>query len=138
NDVNPTNLVFDGERIVMLDWDTAAPNDPLYDLAAISVFLRMDEPTCVRLLEAHDGAPVGALPPRFAYNQRLAAVMLGTMFLFLSRKGGHPGATGEETLESVLSLSDFYQRLRAGALNIASADGQWAFGLALLKTSAGL
>ena len=37
NDVNPTNLVHDGERLLLLDWETAGPNEPFYDLAAISI-----------------------------------------------------------------------------------------------------
>ena len=130
NDVNPTNLVFDGERLLLFDWETAGPNDPLYDLAAVSVFLRMDEGTCRRLVSAHDGATVDELPARFLYNRRLAAVMCGAMFIHLARQGGHPGAFGAD---EALSLAGFYQRLRAGELNVASSDGQWAFGLALVK-----
>ena len=34
---------------------------------------------------------------------------------------------------STLSLMDIYQQMRAGALSVATADGQWAFGLALVK-----
>jgi aminoglycoside phosphotransferase (APT) family kinase protein len=75
NDVNPTNLVYDGENLLLLDWETAGPNDPFYDLAAISVFLRMDEGTCQRLLAAYDGEPVSRLPARFAYSRRLVAVL---------------------------------------------------------------
>jgi aminoglycoside phosphotransferase (APT) family kinase protein len=135
NDVNPTNLVYDGEAILLLDWQTAGPMHPFYDLAAISVFLRMDEETCRKLLAAHEGGPVDALPARFTYSRRVAAVVCGTMFLYLARQLQHPGATGAETLASTLSLSEFYQQMQAGALNIASADGQWAFGLALLKES---
>jgi hypothetical protein len=71
NDVNPANLVYDGENLLLLDWETAGPNDPFYDLAAISVFLRMDEGTCQRLLAAYDGEPVSRLPARFAYSRRL-------------------------------------------------------------------
>ena len=41
NDVNPTNLIFDGERVLLLDWDTAAPHSTTYDLAAASVLLRI-------------------------------------------------------------------------------------------------
>lgn len=133
NDLNPTNLVYDGERILLLDWNTAGAMHPFFDLAAISVFLRMDEGTCRRLLAAYDGKPVASLPARFVYCRRLAAVLCGTMFLSLARQSGHAGATGGETLESAPSLSDFYQRMRAGALSIATADGQWVFGLALLK-----
>jgi hypothetical protein len=65
----------------------------------------------------------------------MVAAVAGAMFLHLARLRGHTGATGDETLDTTLSLSDFYQQLRAGAVNIATADGQWLFGLALLKTS---
>jgi aminoglycoside phosphotransferase (APT) family kinase protein len=133
NDVNPSNVVYDGERLLLLDWDTAGANDPFYDLAAISVFFRMDEPTCQRLLAAHDDAPVTSLPVAFFACRRIVAVLCGTMFMKLARQSGHAGATGEETLESTLSLGDFYQRLRTGSVNIASGDGQWLFGLALVR-----
>jgi hypothetical protein len=50
---------------------------------------------------------------------------------------GYAGAAGE-TLESTLSLGDVYQQMRTGAVNVAAAAGQWAFGLALVKASAAL
>lgn len=136
NDVNPSNLVFDGERLLLLDWDMARPNDPFYDLAAISVFMRMDDATSQRLIAAHDGVAVAALPARFGYNRRLIAVTCGAIFLHLARQGGHAG--GDANLESTLGLGDVYQRMRAGTLSPATADGQWLFGLALIKASVAL
>lgn len=138
NDVNPTNLVYDGERVLLLDWETAGPSEPFYDLAAIAVFLRMDEATCLRLLSAYDGTPVATLPARFAYDRRLVAVLCGAASLHLARSSGHAGATGTETLDTVLSLGEFYQNLRTGALSLRTAEGQWCFGLALVKASASL
>jgi aminoglycoside phosphotransferase (APT) family kinase protein len=141
NDVNPTNLVYDGERLVLLDWETAAPNDPYYDLATVSVFYRLPELACRRLLAAYDGTPAvlpAALPAGLRYNQRLVAGLCGTMFLHLARHRGHPGAAGQETLESTPPLFEVYQRARAGALQIGSPEGQWAFGLALLQACAQL
>jgi len=138
NDVNPTNLAYDGERLLLLDWDTAGANDPLYDLAAASVFLRMDESTCQSLLSAYADRPVSSLPVGFAYNCRLMAALCGAAFLHLARHRGHAGASGEETLASTAPLGEFFQRLRSGELNIASAEGQWGFGLALVKQSATL
>jgi aminoglycoside phosphotransferase (APT) family kinase protein len=135
NDVNPTNLAYDGENILLLDWDTAGPNDPYYDLAAISVFLRMDEATCLKLLTAYDGAPVSRLPARFAYSRRMVAVLCGLAFLHVARQSGHAGATGGETLDATPSLGDFYQRLRTGSVNLGAAEGRWSFGLALVKAS---
>jgi aminoglycoside phosphotransferase len=134
NDVNPTNLVYDGETLMLLDWAMAGPNDPLYDLAAIAVFLRMDDDTCRKLLGAHDGAPVDELPARFHYNKRLIAVLCGTVFLRLARDSGYTGGI-DDTLEAAPSLGDVFQRRRAGSLDVGSADGQWAFGLALVKAS---
>lgn len=135
NDVNPTNQAYDGEKLLLLDWETAGPNDPLYDLATISVFLRMDEQTCLRLLEAYDDAPVAGLPARFGYSRRLVAVLCGVMFLFMAHRSGHAGATGEETLDLTPSLLDVYKQIWTGALSIATPEGQWRFGLALIKTS---
>lgn len=138
NDVNPTNLAYDGENLLLLDWETAGPNDPFYDLAAISVFLRMDEATCLKLLSAYDGGPVSRLSPRFAYCQRMVAALCGTAFLNVARGGGHAGATGQETLDATPSLMEVYQRMRSGTLNVMAADGRWWFGLALIKASLSL
>jgi phosphotransferase family enzyme len=138
NDLNPMNLLVDGEQLSLLDWDTAGPNDPLYDLATVSVFLRMDEPTCRQLLAAYHGRPTVSLSDGFGYHRRMVAALVGAIFLHLARRGGHPGATGAETLETTPSLGDLYQRLRSGTLDPASSDGQWALGLSLAKTSADL
>ena len=138
NDVNPTNLVYDGVNLLLLDWDAAGPNDPLYDLAAIAVFLRMDEGTSRRLLAAYDGEPDARLPAPFHYNRRLVAVLCGAGFLQMARRNGHAGAAGGETLDSTPSLGEFYQRLRSGSLSVATEQGQWWFGLVLVKASVAL
>lgn len=126
-DVNPTNLVFDGERLVLVDWDAAGANDPYYDLAAASVFLRLDESQRDELLAAY-GAPPS---PRFDYDRRVVAVGCGVVFLHLARMAGHEGrATGVS-----LPLADFYHRLQVGAFSLGTADGRWAFALALIGES---
>ena len=40
NDLNPTNLIYDGAGVQLLDWSAAGPLDPLYDLATLAMFLR--------------------------------------------------------------------------------------------------
>lgn len=137
NDVNPSNLVYDGVNVLLFDWDAAGPNDPLYDLAAIAVFLRMDDATCRRLIAIHDEAPETALPARFLYHRRLVPTFCALVFMKLARERGHAGATGGETLESAPTLGEFYQRMVAGTASLATAEGLWQFGLAMAKTSAG-
>lgn len=135
NDVNPSNFVYDGERVLLLDWDAAGANDPLYDLAALATFLDLDDHACARLVAAHDDAPPAALPSRFSYLRRLVAAFCGVTFLGLARAAGHAGSTSE-TLDGTPALRELYARMRSGAVDLATADGRWAFGLALIKTSA--
>jgi aminoglycoside phosphotransferase (APT) family kinase protein len=133
NDANPSNLVFDGERLLLLDWDAAAPNDPFYDLAVVSLFLRMDEKTSGLLIGVHDGAPPpSSLPPTFLYYRRLTGVMLGVGFLSLARQSGHVG-TAPDAFDAAPPLADFYQKLRSGVLSLGTGEGRWAFGLGLMR-----
>jgi aminoglycoside phosphotransferase (APT) family kinase protein len=137
NDVNPGNLVYDEERLMLVDWDAAGRNDPYYDLAAIAVFHRMDDQTCRRLLAAHDGESVAEIPAFFAYTRRLIAVLGGVVGMEMQLSAGRgPSPSGAiETLESTLSLGEFYQKLRAREVHLDSPDGARAFGLALIKES---
>ena len=137
NDANPTNMVYDGTDLLLLDWDTAGPMHPYYDLAVISMFLRLSDDACCRLLSTYAGEPVAEQPESFRHFRRLGAVLCGAMGVHLACLAGHDGDAAA-TLEATPSLSDFYQRMRAGAVNLASAAGQWQFGLALIKESAGL
>jgi Phosphotransferase enzyme family len=38
NDLNPGNILFDGERLWLVDWETAFRNDPLVDVAILAIF----------------------------------------------------------------------------------------------------
>lgn len=136
NDVNPSNVVYDGERLLLLDWDVAMPNEPYYDLAAIATFLRFDETACLDLVAAHDGERPAELPARFIYDRRLVAVLGGVVGLSLVRQAGFEG--GATTLDETMALGDFYQRLRAGQVSLATLEGRCAFALALVKESLSL
>jgi aminoglycoside phosphotransferase (APT) family kinase protein len=133
NDVNPGNLVWDGARVLLLDWDSSAPNDPLFDLASIAVFLRLDDDTSARLIALHDAAPVAPLPARFVYNRRFMSAFIGMVFLHLAHVGGHPGDAHAEPI----SLLEIYEAMRIGTLNPGSPQGQWSLAMAMLTTSAG-
>jgi aminoglycoside phosphotransferase (APT) family kinase protein len=136
NDVNPSNLIYDGQRLMLLDWDSAGANDPLYDLAAVAVFLRMDDATSAQVIASHDEAPVATrLPWRFIYLRRMVAALCGSLFLHVARAGGHPGAGSDETFELAPTLGDVHERMRSGALRARTPEGQWQFGQALLKAS---
>ena len=139
NDPNRSNLVYDAARLLLLDWDNAGANEPFNDLAAVAVFLRIDDATCAQLIAAHDEAPVAAsLPVCFVYLRRAIAALCGAMFLHVARGSGHAGARGDETFELAPTVGDIHGSMSAGLLSARTADGQWAYGQALLKASAQL
>jgi hypothetical protein len=125
NDVNPANLVYDGQHLLLLDWDVAGPNDPYYDPATIALFMRMDDDACRRLLA------LPAIPPRFRYFRRLVGALCGGIMLTFARDGGHAGDAGAEALP----LIDVYTGIRTGTLSPATPGGKWTFGLALLRAA---
>jgi aminoglycoside phosphotransferase (APT) family kinase protein len=135
NDVNPSNLVYDGEKIMLVDWDTAGVNDPFFDLAAASLFLRMDADSCARLIALHDDAPVAALPSGFIYNRRILGALFCVMSMSFARESGHHGFAEPASLDAAPSLADFYQRMQSGAVSLTTTEGRWEFAVALLKES---
>lgn len=111
----------------------------------------MDGPTCRRLLSAYDAAAMDGPPSssleaqletplhkRFLYDRRLIAALCGVGFLqFGFSRGYTAGANASvgQTLESTPALGEFYQKMRAGTLSLATGEGCWAFGLALVRES---
>jgi len=135
NDLNPTNLTYDGRTIWVLDWAASGLNDPFYDLATLAMFLRMDDETVRGLFSAYEGRAIDAIPARFADVRRLTRVLVGSLQIHLARQMKHPGFTGAEADAPSPSLGEFYAGLQTGAWRLGTPEGQWAFGLALFKES---
>lgn len=61
NDLNPGNILFDGNRLWLVDWETAYRNDPLVDVAALSTFFAASPELEVALLRSWLGREPGRL-----------------------------------------------------------------------------
>lgn len=127
NDVNPGNVLWDGTRAWLVDWDVAGLNHPFYDLATLAMFLQLDGATADALLALQEGVPVDdGMRGRFAALRRLAALLCGV--IFLSMVGDLSGLPA-----SAPTLTKLYAGMRNGALDLRDATGQGAFALALLR-----
>jgi len=130
NDVNPMNVIWDGTRAWLLDWDVAGIGHPHYDLATLAMFLRLDEAVAFELAARHDGAPLDDRQrATFRALRQLVAVLCGLTFLSMS---DDLGARLAPTLQDAPSLGDCYTAMRAGQLDLRAAHGRTSFGLALL------
>jgi hypothetical protein len=87
------------------------------------MFLRLDDEAVAALCRAHGDV---AVDDRFVYEKRLVAALCGALFITLAK----------QTFEDPgLSMAECHQQMRAGTLSLATPEGRWAFGLALVKAA---
>jgi aminoglycoside phosphotransferase (APT) family kinase protein len=131
NDLNPTNVLWDGARVWLVDWEVSGLTHPYYDLAVLSMFLNLSEPDALALLARQEGV---AITPQqaetFAALRRVASILCGTMFLSLA---GELRSIVSASIEEVPTLAQLYAKLGKGELSLRSPSGQARFGEALLR-----
>lgn len=130
NDCNPMNILWDGTRAWFVDWEVSAVGHPYYDLATLAMFLCLEDEAAFQLAARHDAA---ALDERsrasFRALRQLSALMCGLVFLSMVPD---LSACPRCTLADAPTLQGCYASLRAGQLNLQSAEGRATFGTALL------
>ncbi len=61
NDMNPSNVLYDGRRLWLIDWESACAGDPLFDLAGLIHWFVLDARQEATLLQAYFGRAPGEL-----------------------------------------------------------------------------
>ncbi len=125
--MNPGNILWDGTRAWLVDWEVAGLTHPFYDLAVLAMFLQLDAAAAHDLLAQQEQRPIddGARAV-FAALRRLAALLCGTIFASMVPDLGLLPA-------SAPTLTACYAEMRAGKLDLQDPRGRGAFALALLR-----
>jgi aminoglycoside phosphotransferase (APT) family kinase protein len=127
NDLNPGNVLWDGARAWLVDWEVAGLTHPFYDLAVLAMFLQLDETAAYGLLAQQEQRPIDDRErATFAALRRLAALLCGLVFASLVPDLAVLPA-------SAPTLAAFYGELRAGAADLKDPRVRGAFALALLR-----
>ena len=74
NDVVPENVMDDGERLWLVDWEYAGQGDPFMDLGTVAAYLNLDTDACAAFLQAWGGAPDATAETFLARVMLMAAV----------------------------------------------------------------
>jgi hypothetical protein len=78
NDPHPGNILFDGKRLWLIDWETAYRNDPLVDVAVFTLFLAGSAELEGLLLQSWLGrTPDRALRARLVLMRQLVRLFYG-------------------------------------------------------------
>lgn len=84
NDVNPGNVLWDGARAWLVDWEVAGLGHPFYDLAVLTMFLQLEDAAAHELLAMQERRSIDDTErATFAAQRRLAALLVGLIFLGL-------------------------------------------------------
>jgi aminoglycoside phosphotransferase (APT) family kinase protein len=131
NDLNPANVLWDGERVWLVDWEQSGLTHPYYDMAALSTFLMTDDGVALQLVTAQEGVPLSAEQAElFLALRRLAMVFYATIFFSLA---GKLDETVPSALNDVPSMAGVYASIEGGALSLRTREGQGLFGASMLK-----
>jgi aminoglycoside phosphotransferase len=131
NDVNPGNVLWDGTRAWLVDWEVAGLAHPYYDVATLATFLSLDAPTAEGLLSLQEQAPLDdEARITFAALRQLVALVAGITFL---RLASDLTVLSAATIHDAPTLGECFAAMRAGTLDLHSPSGSVMLGLALLR-----
>jgi aminoglycoside phosphotransferase (APT) family kinase protein len=125
SDLKPDNILFDGQRVWLVDWQAALLNDRYFDLAVAASFVTAGDADECTYLEQYFGQPPDEYQrARFFLMRQVVHMMSATVFLVLG-SAGKPVARRDD----LPSFGDFQRRIWAGEVNLADNDQKIACGM---------
>ena len=128
NDLNPGNLVYDGRRVWLVDWEAAFRADRYVDLAAIANTYAADPDGEALLLRTYFGREAkDAERARLWLFRQVSHVFHAAVFV--------AGVAGQARASSLHGpdLDALHQRLALGEPLLATPHGRLTYGLARLR-----
>ena len=120
----PDNILFDGSRLWLVDWEAAFQNDRYADLAVAANMLVANKAEEQTWLQEYFGAPPDSYQAaRFYLMRQLAHTFYALVFLSLG-SGGKP----VDCSELVPAYSDFQRRFWAGEVDLADNHSKTIYG----------
>jgi aminoglycoside phosphotransferase (APT) family kinase protein len=133
NDLNRGNLLYDGSKIWVIDWEAAFLNDRYVDLAIVGKAFAPDPAREQQFLSAYFGAPpTDTQRARYFLMVQITHFYYGLILLNMIaavRAGGFVPAPGMETP----TMSEFHRDLGTGTRSLQSLDNQLLYGKVMLN-----
>jgi aminoglycoside phosphotransferase (APT) family kinase protein len=132
NDPNPRNILFDGERLWLIDWESAYRNDPLVDVAIVLDSLAPSPDLEDVLLRAWLGRPPDeALLARLELIRALTRLYYAGVFLSASAAASRPMPDTDLLAPTV---PEFRHAIRQGRLKPGATETKHVLGKMFLAS----
>ncbi|UPK69087.1 phosphotransferase [Chitinophaga filiformis] len=133
NDLNPSNILCDGERIWIIDWDVSSLNDRYIDLANAANFFVYGEEQEKAFLDTYfDGAADEYKAARFYIMRQVGRIIYSMLMFQLAAQAKPKDYAHNQEMEG-FTLQEFRTQMGAGTLSLATYEGQFMYGKALLN-----
>ena len=120
----PDNILFDGHRVWLVDWEAAFLNDRYADLAVVAnLVVTNDAEERVYLQEYFGQPPDQYQLARFFLMQQVAHIFYAMVFLLLGSSGRQLNLS-----ENPPDFRDFHRRIWAGEVNLADNQMKTVYG----------
>jgi len=126
NDPNPRNILFDGSRLWLVDWETSCRNDPLTDPAVLSHELASTPELQDVLLRSWLGREADPLTrARFVLMRQLSRLYFASVLFRLFTEDS--SRTPDADLKA-LTPAEFVAAIRDGRLRVGTPEVLYEFG----------
>jgi hypothetical protein len=130
NDLNVRNVLYDGRRLWLIDWDAAFRADRFVDLAAVANwFTRTPSEEEVLLATYFRGPSTEEQRARLFLMRKVNYLFYGVMFALSAVDAGRAAADPARAAP----LSELREALAAGRLDLWRPENRLAYGAALLR-----
>lgn len=133
NDLNPNNILFDGEKIWVVDWEAAFQNDRYVDLAIAAQTFVSDDQDEDLFLQVYFGNKLDELKrARFFLMQQVCRMYYAMLMLKLA--AAQKSASYQHDANMDLSgITDFGAMLASGQVSMDAYEGKLLYGKILLN-----
>jgi hypothetical protein len=132
NDLNPGNIVYDGRRLWLIDWEAAFLADRYVDLATLANWFGLGADGEDLLLQTYLGAAPGpAQRARLTAMRTVNHVFVGAIFLSTAATE-QPGVRPADPTLAGPSLAQMQAGLRTGAVDFSRWEARVDYGKARL------
>lgn len=126
NDLNPNNILFDGDRLWAVDWEAAFANDRYVDLAIVTNnFVSDDDAEQVFLSTYFDGPASHYQRARFFLMRQVCHLFFAMAFLRFAA-AHKPACAMVDADMTAPRLKEFYLLFRTGKVSLSTCDGSVA------------
>lgn len=133
NDLNPNNILCDGKRIWVIDWDVASLNDRYIDLANIANYFVHTPELQKAFLHAYFGHAADASQTACFHIMRPVCRIIYALLMFQLAAQGQPAGFAHHQDMEGFNLQTFGALMEKGQLSLATYEGQLFYGKVLLN-----